>query len=43
MDPIVKSLTCPACGKATNVRVIPDAREHTYHCPHCKAIQTVKA
>jgi hypothetical protein len=42
MDPIVKPLTCPSCGKSTNVRVMPTATEHRYHCPHCKAIQTAK-
>jgi predicted RNA-binding Zn-ribbon protein involved in translation (DUF1610 family) len=42
MDPIVKQLTCPACGKPTNVRVMPSAATHTYNCPHCKTIQTAK-
>ena len=42
MDPVVKQITCSACGKQTPVRVMPNATEHTYHCPHCKAIQTAK-
>jgi hypothetical protein len=42
MDPVVKQLTCSACGKQTPVRVMPNAGQHTYHCPHCKAIQTTK-
>jgi hypothetical protein len=39
-DPIVKPITCPSCAKPVNVRVIPTATKHTFHCPHCKAIVT---
>lgn len=42
MEPVVKELSCSACGKPTKVRVIPTSSSHTYHCPHCKAIQTAK-
>ncbi len=42
MDPIVKQLSCSACGKPTNVRVMPSSTSHTYHCPHCKKVQTAK-
>jgi endogenous inhibitor of DNA gyrase (YacG/DUF329 family) len=40
MDPVVKEITCPSCGKPVNVRVIPSAAKHTFHCPHCKNIVT---
>jgi len=38
MDPVVKAIACPACGKTSNVRVVPSASSHTFHCPHCKKI-----
>jgi hypothetical protein len=41
MDPVVKQLTCPSCGKAVSVRVMPESTRHTFHCPHCKHIVTV--
>jgi predicted RNA-binding Zn-ribbon protein involved in translation (DUF1610 family) len=42
VDPVVKPLTCPSCGKVTSVRVMPGAQEHRYHCPHCKKITTAR-
>lgn len=43
MDPVVKSLTCPSCSKATNVRILPSVEKHVYHCPHCKKIVSALA
>ena len=43
MDPVVKSLTCAACGKPTEVRVMPSATSHVYHCPHCKKSTTAQS
>jgi len=42
MDPVVKQLSCPACKKPINVRVVPSASKHTFHCPSCKAIVTAE-
>jgi len=40
MDPVVKTLVCPSCQKPVNVRVVPSADKHTFHCPSCKQIVT---
>ena len=40
MDPVVKALVCPKCQKSVNVRVVPDADKHTFHCPSCNQIVT---
>ena len=39
-DPVIKQVTCPACGKATPVRVLTSATQVTFHCPNCKKIAT---
>jgi hypothetical protein len=39
MEPVVKELTCPSCGKPTSVRVMPDATEYRWQCPECKKLQ----
>jgi predicted RNA-binding Zn-ribbon protein involved in translation (DUF1610 family) len=43
MEAAVRTLACPACGKSVNVRVVPEAPKHTFHCPHCKQIVTAAA
>ncbi len=43
MEPVVRTLACPNCMKSVNVRVVPDADKHTFHCPHCKQIVTAAA
>ena len=42
-EPVVRSVTCPNCKNAVNVRVLPDAPKHTFHCPSCKKIVTAVA
>ena len=39
-EPVLKELTCPACGEKAAVRVIPGAESHRWHCPHCHKLQT---
>ena len=38
-DPVIKPIVCPTCKKTVNVRVLPEAKNATFHCPHCKGIQ----
>jgi transposase-like protein len=39
-EPARKELTCPSCGQTAEVRVIPGADSHRWHCPHCHKLQT---
>jgi len=39
MEPLLKDLTCPSCGKPTPVRVMPAATEYRWQCPECKKLQ----
>jgi hypothetical protein len=43
MEPEVRELTCPQCGKPVKVRCLPDAPVQRFQCPHCKGIQDVRA
>jgi len=40
MEPVVKEISCPSCGKPVQVRVVPSSTKHTFHCPSCKNIVT---
>lgn len=40
MEPVRKEITCPSCGQAVLVRVMPGSDAHSWHCPHCKKLQT---
>jgi hypothetical protein len=42
-EPVVRQLTCPSCSKPVDVRVVPGASKHTFHCPACKKIVTATA
>ena len=38
-EPIIKQLTCPGCGQAAAVRVVPSSDvPQRWQCPHCKKI-----
>jgi transposase-like protein len=39
MEPVLKELVCPSCGKPTTVRVMPEAMEYRWQCPECKKLQ----
>jgi hypothetical protein len=40
MEPVRKQLACPACGQIAEVRILPGAEHHRWHCPHCHKLQT---
>jgi hypothetical protein len=39
MEPVLKQLTCPSCGKPSTVRVMPGATDFRWQCPECKKLQ----
>ena len=43
MEPVLKELNCPSCGKPTTVRVMPGAAEYRWQCPECKKLQKAAA
>jgi len=40
MEPVLKELTCPSCGKTATVRVMPSGADQRWQCPNCKKQQT---
>lgn len=39
-EPVLRELTCPSCGKTSEVRLMLGAVSHRWHCPHCHKLQT---